>query len=148
MNLLKAEPLDQAYIIVVAQTIKEARNAAGRDMYVDWNRNGDNSDTIKTSVGDVKRDPSDRFRKEVIAVKNAGYLRTPMIFELQDDDELYGVPFGPIVELKEKLTDGDRKVNGTYCNGVDRITATVKLLVLLEKDTSGKWKIRRYEYVD
>ncbi|MBP5182329.1 MAG: hypothetical protein J6331_04800, partial [Lentisphaeria bacterium] len=146
MNLLKAEKLDQAYVIVVAQTVKEARNANGQTMYVDWNRNGDNSDTVSTSsVGDVLLTAARDGGTDVMAVKNAGYLRTPMVSELVSKRGLYGVRFGPSKSLQETVT----KTAGTYCNGVDRITATVKLIVLLEKDSSsGKWKIRRYEYVD
>ncbi|MBO4304650.1 MAG: hypothetical protein J6A21_08705 [Lentisphaeria bacterium] len=146
MNLLKAETVDQAYVIVVAQTIKEARKAHNQTMYVDWNRDGSYSTiTIPDSLRGVDRDTDRGNGTNIMAVKTAGYLRTPMMSELTVTPKLYGKRFGKTPkELNETVT----KIAGTYCNGVDRITATVKLLVLLEKDTSGKWKIRRYEYVD
>ena len=145
MNLLKADAMDQAYVIVVAQTIKEAKVPAGQTMYVDWNRDGNYSTVSINGITDVPVSAQRGPGTAILAAKNAGYLRTPMISELTNNRTLYGCFFGNEPSLSETVT----KTAGTYCNGIDRITSTVKLVVLLEKDAvSGMWKIVRYEYVD
>ena len=145
MNLLKADPMDQAYVIVLAQTIKEAKNANGQTMYVDWNGDGNYNTVSISSLSDVLMGASRGIGTNIYAAKKAGYLRTPMISELTQRRTLYGCRFGNVPSLDETVT----KSAGTYCPGVDKITSSVKLVVLLEKDTvSGTWKIVRYEYVD
>ena len=147
MNLLKAEVMDQAYVIVLAQTVKEAVTAHGKEMYIDWDRDGSIAGTAISIAGitDITTSNTPKSGTKEFAAKNAGYLRHPTITEWQNKRNLYAKSFGKETSLPEKVT----KTAGTYCNGVDKITSTVKLVVLLERDSvSGTWKIVRYEYAD
>ena len=149
MNLLKAEELDKAYIIAVAQTIKPVAVSANSPRYFDWNRDGVVNNDDAASVTNDKKIRT-KYEKDEIAWKNAGYVRYPLARELhgdsthQKDTRLRGVAFGSKT-LAREFTGTKNK--DTYMNGVDQITGTAKVVVTLEK-VDGKWKVVRYEYVD
>ena len=149
MNLLKAEPLDKAYIIAVAQTIKAVEVPSNSPRYFDWNRDGKlDGDDASTVTND--KPIRTKYDSQELSWKNAGYVRYPLARELhgdsthQKDTRLRGVAFGSKALAKEFT---GTKNKDTYVNGVDQITATAKVVVTLER-VDGKWKVVRYEYVD
>lgn len=149
INLLKAEPLDKAYIVAIAQTIKAVEVPAGSTRYFDWNRDGvvDNDDAVSVSNTAKIRT---KFEKNETAWKNAGYVRYPLAGELhgdsthKKDERLRGIGFGNKTLSKDYTAS---KGKDTYVNGVDLITGTAKVVVTLER-VENKWKIVRFEYVD
>ena len=149
MNLLKAEELDKAYIIAVAQTIKAVEVPSNSPRYFDWNRDGKlDGDDASTVTND--KPIRTKYDSQELSWKNAGYVRYPLARELhgdsthQKDTRLRGVAFGSKALAKEFT---GTKNKDTYVNGVDQITATAKVVVTLER-VDGKWKVVRYEYVD
>ena len=148
VNLLKAETLDRAYIIAVAQTIKAVETPSGFTKYFDWNRDGNvGNDAVNVSNDRPVRNV---FSADQLAWKRAGYVRYPLARELHGDSTYYqnirlrGVGFGT-VSLPTHFSGAKTKT--VYVNGVDEITGTAKVVVTLER-VDNQWKIVRYEYVD
>lgn len=119
INLTKAERIDQARLIILAQSIKEA--PVNTVIYKDWNNSGNlaqNSDA--TDIGKI----------------NSGYLPYNKT-----------VTFATIPSLASKITTP--ATLGTYNNGADQITGESKMIITVVRDMStGKWKTQRVEYAE
>ncbi len=123
MPLLKTEPLDMVYVIVLAQTI---RDIGGTPAYIDWNGDGDYSDTF-----------NDLSSFDLAAMKKAGYVRTGEITSSVSS-----------VSVQETYNTTDTHI-GTYEIGADKITSEAKLIAVLVQDpVTRKWRIARYQYVE
>ncbi len=119
--LLKAEPADMVYVIILAQTV---RDIGGTPVYIDWN--GDESYAAYSApVSDA------------VSLKKAGYIRTG-----ESTSYVSGA------SVHETYPAANTFV-GTYEIGADKITSETKLIAVLVQDpVTRKWRIARYQYVE
>ncbi|OQA85488.1 MAG: hypothetical protein BWY31_01889 [Lentisphaerae bacterium ADurb.Bin242] len=123
MPLLRAETSDVVYVIVLAQTI---RDIGGTPAFIDWNGDGDYSDTF-----------NDSSSFDLTAMKKAGYVRTGETTSSVSS-----------VSVQETYNTTDTHI-GTYEIGADKITSEAKLIAVLVQDpVTRKWRIARYQYVE
>ena len=117
--LLKTEPSDMVYVIVLAQTI---RDVGGTPAYIDWNGDGAYS---ASNVSDA------------VSLKKAGFIRT--------GESVSCVTGASVAETYAAAATAI----GTYEIGADKITSEAKLVAVLVQDPiTRKWRIARYQYVE
>ena len=124
MNLLKTDPAEEhVYIIVLAQSI---RDVGGAPAFVDWDGDGEYSNSSKDFAA------------------NAKYLKTGYVRKKLYEDAYETV--GTVSSANETITT---TAVGTYDYGADKITGEAKIVMEMMRDViTGKWKVVGYRYVE
>ncbi len=123
MPLLRTEPLDMVYVIVLAQTIRDVGDTKA---FVDFDNDGETTTTSVTITADKK-------------YQKTGYVK-------YDKDTSSWVVVGSPPTLNEQIAS---TTIGTYELGADKITSETKLIAVLVRDpVTLKWRIARYQYVE
>jgi len=128
MNLFKCEPVKRAYIIVVAQSI---RDIGGGPVFVDLDGDGEYSPAGVDKADDI-----------TAATKclKTGYVRKKLD---GSGYEKFNIPSNLMKETIES------PAVGTYDYGADKITGETKLIVEMTRDTKTmNWKITGVRYVE